>query len=508
MIGGGHNGLVASFYLARAGLAVVLVERREFVGGACATEELFEGYQFSSCSYLAWMLQRKVVDDMELRRHGFSYHSIDPMAFHAYPDGSHFFSWSDEARTQAELARLSEHDSQAYPAWNRFWTRASGLVNHFMLVPPPTLDDLRAHAREIGEEALLDELLRSSIAEICDNYFDDPRIPPAMVQVEEVGDPWTPGGAWPEAYFHANTFTEMGYAVVVGGMGAITQAMARSAVSRGVQIRTGAEVDQILIEDGSARGVRLGSGEEIRSRIVISNADPKRTYLHMVPSDALSQEFRLRVEGLSTATSYLKFHSVMDRLPDISGYIGREAEPNEVSHIHIAPSLEHYRRAHQEAMRGEPANEPIVSLQIPTVYDKTLTRQSGHVVSIWALYAPPKLAESDWEAQRASTGEALIDYVTEYIPNFRKDLREWRLFTPYDLEKRVGLTDGNIRHLDMIASQFMGDRPISGAGYGSPIGGLFLCGAGTHPGGEVTGAPGHNCAHAILDLGLQKPEHR
>jgi phytoene dehydrogenase-like protein len=187
----------------------------------------------------------------------------------------------------------------------------------------------------------------------------------------------------------------------------------------------------------------------------------------------LSASFRKRIEALSTEVSYLKFHSVMDRLPDISRYIAREPQPEDVAYIHIAQSLEQYQQAYHDARHGEVPREPIVHIQIPTVYDSTLTSQQGHIVSIWTQYAPPRLAHGTWDERRQEVGEALIDYVTEYIPNFRRDTREWRLFTPHDLEQRVGLTNGNIRHLDMVPGQFLDQRPFPGSGYASPIEGLY-----------------------------------
>jgi phytoene dehydrogenase-like protein len=499
IVGGGHNGLVAAFYLAQAGLKVTVLERRDFVGGACATEELFEGYRISSCSYVCWMLQSKVIEDMQLRQRGFEYKVLDPIQFNPYRDGSHLFYWMDDDRTQEELRRLSEHDARNYTEYNKFWSRAASLVNHFLLKDPPTLAEVMDYAREQGEEELFEWLLTHSVADVCDRYFEDTRIKASLVQVEDIGDPWAPGSAWAEAYFHCSEFTDLGgYAVVKGGMGAITASMADACRERGVDLRTGTEVEEILVADGRVRGVRLASGEEMEAGLVLSNADPKRTFLKLVDRNALPADFRTQVKNLSTKTSYLKFHAIMDRPPDTSRYLGREPKPEEVSYIHIAPSLEHYRNAYEEIRAGEPATEPIVHIQIPSVYDNTLTERDGHIVSIWALYAPPKLARGTWEERREGVGNALIDYVAEFVPNFRKDMREWRLFTPADLEQRVGLTDGNIRHLDVLPGQFMSQRPMPGAGYSTPLDGLYLCGSGTHPAGEVSGAPGHNAAHAVL----------
>jgi phytoene dehydrogenase-like protein len=494
VVGGGHNGLVAAFYLARAGLRVVVVERRGIVGGACSTEELFEGYRLSTCSYICWILQSKIVADLDLPRHGLACTPIES-SLYLFPDGAHLLFKGHNA--QQEVARLNPRDAANLARWNAFWYRAAGLIQPFMLQDPPSPDQLRLHARSIDEEALLDRLWTSSVADICTGHFEDSRVQGALVHVEDMGDPWAPGSAWTETYHHLGGFTRGG-GVVTGGMGAITQAMASAAAERGAEIRVGAEVTRILTDAGRVRGVRLASGEELVAPTVLSNADPKRTYLRLLEPGAVGPEVRRRVEGLGTRTAYLKFHSIMARLPDVSRYFGREPTPREASHIHISPSLEHFQRAYEQAQRGEPAAEPIVHIQIPSTYDPSLTARDGHAVSIWAMYAPPAPARGTWEERRQEVGEALIDYVSGFLPNFRRDMRAWLLFTPQDLEDRLGLTDGNIRHLDMRPEQFFGQRPMGGAGYRTPIEGLYLCGAGTHPGGEVSGAPGHNAAHAVL----------
>jgi phytoene dehydrogenase-like protein len=498
VVGAGHNGLVCAYYLARAGRRVGVIERRDVIGGACVTEELFPGYRGSSCSYLCWMLEPTVIADLGLRRRGFETRPLDPMAFNPYADGSFFFTRDDPGQTQAEIARLNAHDSAALPAWDDFWRRASLLLEPFILRAPPTDAELWEHARTIGEESLLATLQGSSLTDVCATFFEDSRVSAALVQVEDVGDPWAPGSAWAEAHFHTNGHTGLGYSVVVGGMGAITTAMAEAAVEAGATITPGAPVQRILIDDGRVRGVRLANGREVRAPVVVSNADPKRTLVELIDRGELSEEYLAAIAGTSTRQSYLKFHSVMRRLPDISAYLGRRADPREACSIRIAPSLETFQTAHFEATAGQPASRPIVHIQIPSVYDETLPRRDGYLVSIWAMYAPPKLASGSWPDRREEVGEALIDYVTEFVPNFRSDLEAWMLLTPHDLEDRLALTDGNIRHLDMVPEQLLSHRPLRPGGYATPVGGLYLCGAGTHPGGEVTGAPGHNAAQAIL----------
>jgi phytoene dehydrogenase-like protein len=497
VVGAGHNGLVASFYLARAGLRVMVAERRHLVGGACVTEELMPGYQFSTCSFVAWLLQPRVIADMDLTRHGFRHVLLDPWRTSIYADGTCLRYWDDPADTRREMAGLSPRDADAYPAYQDFWRRATEIIYPFFLTDPPDEAALRRRAREIGEEATLDRLMGSSIADISCGFFEDPRIQAAVVKVGEVGDPWLPGSALTESYFHFTT--PLHQAIPVGGMGAITQAMARSAAAAGVTIRTDAAVERVLVDgDMRARGVRLADGQEIRAGLVISNADPKRTYLGLLEKGVLTTEFEQRVRGLSTATSYLKMHCVLSRLPDLSAHLGPAARPRDAGYLHIAPSLEYFRDAHRAALSGDVAERPVVHIQVPTVYDVAMSSNGDHLASVWVMYAPPALRQGRWEEARQATGEALLAYIDRFLPGFGASVRDWMLLTPQDMADRVGLTGGNIRHLDMVPGQFLAKRPLDGAGYRTPVEGLYLCGAGTHPGGEVTGAPGHNAAHAIL----------
>lgn len=499
IVGGGHNGLVASFYLARAGLSVAVLERRERVGGAAYTEELFPGYRVSSCSYICWNLQQKVIDDLELERHGLLRHPADPIPVLPLRDGQYLAFWEDEARTKEEIARVSPGDADGLDPWLELWRRAAGLVHPFFLRHPPTMEEIRAHAAELGESELLERLQRASIAELAGEHFSDQRVGAALMLVCDIGDPFAPGSAWSEAWWHTNEPNGSVPSVVVGGMGAITEAMARAAVEQGVEIRTESEVAEIRVADGRAAGVRLVDGSELSAGLVVSNADPKRTFLKLLADDAVEPSFRERISALSTKAACLKFHAILDQPLDLSPYLGDDHDPRYSTYVTLAPDgFETYRRAWEQAGAGEIPDEPVCHIQVPTAYDTTLTDRDGEIVSIWTLYAPPRPAAGTWEQRRAEAGEKLIDHVASFIPNFRSAMADWRLFTPLDIEERVGITDGCIRHIDMIPGQLYGDRPLPGAGYGTPIDGLWLCGVGTHPGGEVTGAPGHNAAAAIL----------
>ncbi|REJ87684.1 MAG: NAD(P)/FAD-dependent oxidoreductase [Planctomycetota bacterium] len=500
VVGGGHNGLVCAGYLARAGLSVLVLERRSFVGGAVVTEELFPGYRVSSCSYICHLLQSKIIDDFELRQHGFEVYRLEPSRFQPYPDGRCLFLWDSEEQTREAIARFSTHDANAFPAWQSFWRRAAELIYPYFLTSPPTIAELAAKARGTPDEEFLDRLLTTSMKDLVTDYFDDPAIQGAFIQAQDVGDPAAPGSVWCYSHIKCDLFSRPeDVGIVKGGMGSIAQALAHSIESLGATIQTDATVDRVLVENGQAFGVRLDDGAEITSRIVISNGDPKQTLLKLVDETDLPTEFFRRAKRLKTNTAYLKFHAALSRLPDFSQSVDQDVNPRALANIKVCPSIEYFERSWHEARQGRPASDPVLEIQIPSVYDLTLTDAGRHVMSIWVLYAPVQLAEGTWESRRQEVGEKLIDCVSRYAPDVRDCIVDWSLFTPIDLERRVGLTDGNIRHLDMVPDQFLARRPLSGwSDYGTPIDGLFLCGAGTHPGGEVSGAPGHNAAHSIL----------
>lgn len=499
IVGGGHNGLVAAFYLAREGHSILVLERNQQVGGACVTEELFPGYRMSSCSYMSWNLQAEVAFDMELARHGLESTAIDPMPVVLHQGGPAIAYWSDEARTEAEIAKVRRSDALAYASWNEYWDRAARLVHRFFLSQPPTLAEIWRHAADIGEEELLEDLLTMSIVDVSDRYFEDRRIGCGLVAVCDVGDPALPGTAWSEAWWQTNRANGSTFDVVTGGMGSITQAMAAAAREQGVQIRTGVEVEEVICEAGRTVGVRTTGGEQIPAATVVSNADPKRTLLKLVPRAELPEDFLRAVAGLSTRAAYLKFHAVLDRPLDLTDYLGEGFDPRYGTFVTLsAAAFDSHAHAWDIAKRGEMPPEPVCHLQVPTAYDVTLTEEDGEILSIWVLYAPPRLSDGGWLTRAEAVGEGLIDYVGEFLPGFRSSIRDWKLFTPLEIERRTGMTDGNIRHIDMVPSQLYGRRPLPGAGYRTPISGLYLCGAGTHPGGEVTGAPGRNAAETVI----------
>src|SRR5436190_8342206 len=501
ILGGGHNGLVAAGYLARAGLNVLLLERRDVLGGACVTEELFPGYRFSACSYLCYLLQAKVIEELELRKFGFEVYHIDPWRFLPLPGGNRLLLWDGVEQTQEEIGRFSKRDASNYPRWNAFWERAAGILYPYFLTPPPTVAEIADRLSGTDDEEFFERLLLASMSDVVSEFFESEPARAAFIHAHDVGDPTAPGSAWCYAYIKCTTFSNPeNVGLVRGGMGGITQAMAASARALGATLQTGAQVERILVEDGKAIGVALADGTEIRSRIVVSNADPKRTFLKLIDARHLDSKFTQRIKALKTEAAYFKFHAALKGVPDFSAYFAEgEFDPRFLAEVKICPSIDYFAQAWADAKLGLPSRAPVMEVQVPSAYDPTMAPPGHHVLSIWALYAPTRLSEGTWEDRREAVGELLIDTLAAYAPNLRDILVDWSLFTPADIETRMAMTDGNIRHLDMVPGQFLAQRPVLGwSHYRTPITNLYLCGAGTHPGGEVTGAPGHNAAAVIL----------
>ena len=507
IVGAGHNGLVAAGYLARAGLDVEMLERRDVVGGAAVTEEWFPGFDISTCSYICHMLQKKVIDDLELRRYGFYVYSLDPARIFPHPSGNVIRLWHDDARTADEIREFSPHDADAWTEWADFWTRSVRILSDYYLSPPPSLAELSARFRDEGEEELLETLLTVPFRDLIDRYFESDEVR-AMVSTGsfDMGDISAPGSAYISALYRYGAYRDdmENYGIVQGGMGAITQSMKRSAEANGVSIRTGVEVSRILTEGERAVGVELSDGEVVHADLVVSNADPKRTFLGLLGDSELDEDFVDEVRALKTESASAKLLCSLKELPDFSTYLGSEHDPKDLAMVVLCPSIDSPEKAWDDSRNGRIPETPMIQVQIPSVYDDTIAPDGHHVLSIWAHFLPPHVAEGSWDDSRQEFGESLIDLVSEYAPNLRDAIVDWILLTPEDIEDRIGLTDGNIRHIDMVPQQMMSRRPLPGwTDYRTPVRGLYMCGSGTHPGGEVTGAPGHNAAHVIMeDLGM------
>ena len=503
IVGAGHNGLVAAYYLARAGIDVTVLERAERVGGGAVTDELFPGYRIGTCAYICHMLQRRVIDDMELRRHGLHIYPLDPAALILYPDGDTLRFWHDHERTDEEVALMSPRDRGAWPRWIEFWEEAARLLQRYFLSEPPTFDEIRNDVAGTKYEAVWDRLLNVPVRTMAEDYFEDQRIVAAAIGSGDYGAISEPGSALAQAYFKMSLLTaDEDLGIVRGGMGGVTQAMANAAQEAGVEIRTSAPVDSIIVRDGRAVGVRLETSEEIEAEIVVSNADPKTTFTKLIDACSLPagfQGFAKKVQGLSTRSASLKLHAALNRLPDFSKYLRSGDAETVAAMVRIMPSADYLEASWRDAMNGVPTRYPIMQLQIPTVFDPTLAPPGKHVMSIWVTFEPSHPRAGSWAEIKRDVGNALLDQLESYLPDVRDCIEQWDLFTPADIGERVGMTDGNIRHLDIVPGQMFANRSLPGcAPYRTPVPGLYMCGSGMHPGGEVSGAPGHNAAHAVI----------
>ncbi len=514
--GAGHNGLVTAAYLAAAGYKVLVLEKREMVGGCAVTEELWPGYRVSSASYLTSLLQEKVVRDLELERYGYRVDAKDPAFFSPFPDGRHLYMWQDERKTLAEIAKFSARDAGRLAAYEAHLERLAVVVESMLLetppeFPPQRLGDFADYIKLLGrmrglsraELVGLVKIFTQSAADLLDEWFESEELKVTLATdgvIGANGGPRSPGTAY--ILLHhcmGGVGGKRGlWGFVRGGMGAVSEAMAASARARGVEIRVNAPVRQIRVTGERADGVVLENGDEIASDIVVSNLDPKLTFLKLVeerhlPADFVQQIRRFRSEGTSC-----KINLALSGLPEFTALPGAPA-PHHRATMHICPSIEYVERAWDDAKYGRPSERPLLEMTVPTMYDPSLAPAGKHVMGIFLQYAPYTLKNATWDQLREPFGDRVIDLIAEYAPNIRRIVEHRQVLTPLDLERRFGLTGGNIFHGEMSLDQMFIMRPLAGwARHRTPLKGLYLCGSGTHPGGGVMGAPGHNAAREIL----------
>jgi len=517
IIGAGHNGLVTAGYLARSGLKVLVLEARELPGGACVTEELWPGFHVSTAAYLCSLLQPRIVKDLELERFGYVVDAKDPAFFSPFPNGRYLFTWQDRARTLAEIAKFSKRDAGAYPRYEDHLERLAQFIEPLLLTTPPSLPPtsasdlieylrLAARVRKLGraDTAALVKIFTQSAAEFLDEWFESDELKVTLATdgvIGANGGPMSPGTAYVLLHHCMGGVGGVRglWGFVRGGMGSISQAMAASAQSRGAEIRCSAKVVRVLVRDGTAAGVVLAQGEEIASRIVISCADPRRTFLGLVEPAHLPEEFVQAIRRFRSEGTSLKMNLALSGLPDFRCLPGAEAAPQHRATMHICPSVAYLEKAWDDAKYGKPSERPLIEMTIPTLYDQTLAPPGKHILGIFLQYAPYTLAGGCWDDLRESYADHVLDLIAEYAPNVPSLVLHRQVLTPLDLERVYGLSGGNIFHGEMSLDQMFFLRPAAGwAQYRTPLKRLYLCGSGAHPGGGVMGAPGFNAARAIL----------
>ncbi|MDP8921480.1 MAG: NAD(P)/FAD-dependent oxidoreductase [Chloroflexota bacterium] len=517
VVGGGHNGLVCAAYLARAGLDVLVLERRQVLGGASVTEELFPGYRVSTAAYLLSLLQPKVVTDLQLHRFGYHVMPKDPPYFSPRLDGRAFFMWRDMGRTLAEIAKLSPRDAKRYPEYEAMLDRVTAFVEPLLLQPPSAvpprraldlLDPVRVAARAAKlprrELAEIQRMFTQSAAELLDDWFESEPLKAALVTDGVIGanaGPMSPGTAY--VLLHHQMGRAAGprglWGFVRGGMGAVSLAIAGADRAAGAEIRTDAPVARILTRDGTAHGVALENGDELQARVVVSNADPKRTFLRLVEPGVLPPDFVAEVERYRCEGSSFKLNLAVGELPSWVACPGTTLGPQHMGTAHVAPSVEYVERAWDDAKYGHPSRSPMIEIGIPTAYDPDLAPPGKHLLSLFVQYAPYRLAEGSWEQERERFADRVVALLGEYAPNLPGAIEHRFALSPVDLEARFGLTGGHIFHGELSLGQIFANRPLPGwSRYLTPLRNLYLCGSGTHPGGGVMGASGHNAAQAVL----------
>ncbi|MGB5078099.1 MAG: NAD(P)/FAD-dependent oxidoreductase [Sphingorhabdus sp.] len=511
IIGGGHNGLVCAFYLARAGLKVRIVERRAVVGGAAVTQEFHPGFRNSVASYTVSLLQPKVISDMKLADHGYRVIERPISNFLPQEDGGFLKLGGGLERTQKEFARFSERDARALPAYYEMLEGVADVLRDLALKSPPnvgggikTLIDGVIQGRGLMKLSLSQqrdvlELFTKSARTFLDSWFESEAVKAAFGFDAVVGNyasPDTPGSAY--VLLH-HVFGEVNgkkgaWGHSIGGMGAITDIMAKVCRTHGVEISLEAPVKRVIVEGGKATGVLLESGEEVMGDCVISNVGPKILYERMFADGDLEPEFRRRIKAFKAGSGTFRMNVALSELPRFTCL----PEPGEhhQSGIIIAPTLDYMDQAFLDAKRYGWSKKPIVEILIPSTVDDSLAPPGQHVASLFCQQFAP---DHDWNADEDKAADTIIETVEAYAPGFRRSILGRQVLSPKGLEQMFGLAGGDIMHGNMSLDQLWAARPVLGNGaYRGPLKGLYMCGAGTHPGGGVTGAPGHNCAAEIL----------
>jgi phytoene dehydrogenase-like protein len=515
IIGGGHNGLVCACYLAGAGLSVAVFERRGVVGGAAVTEEFHPGFRNSTASYTVSLLHPTVIRDLKLVQHGLSIVERPLANFLPLSATECLSVGGGMVATQAELARFSRRDAAALPDYYAMLERAADVLRSLLLETPPNLGGgltewLRAwkvggRLKRLTLPGCRDvlDLFAKSAGDLLDRWFESEPIKAAFGFDAIVGNfasPYTPGSAYVLLHHVIGEVNgkrgQWGH--VIGGMGAISAALAREARARGVAIFTDAAVARVNVRDRRAVGITLADGAEVAARRVVANVDPKLLYLRLIDAAALDADFLRRIAAYRCASATFRMNVALDALPQF------ECRPGDGPHLRsgiiIGPSLAYMERAYFDARQHGWSRAPIIEMLIPSLVDPTLAPPGKHVASLFCQHANPKLADGrSWDDAKDAVADLMLDTVTRYAPNFRACVIARRSLSPADLEREFGLSGGDIFHGQLTLDQLFSARPVLGHGnYRGPLEGLYMCGAGTHPGGGVSGIPGHNAAREIL----------
>jgi phytoene dehydrogenase-like protein len=520
IVGGGHNGLVCAAYLAAAGLKVTVLERRGVVGGAAVTEEFHPGFRNSVAAYTVSLLNPKVIRDLDLPRHGLRI--VERKLANFLPLDESSYLKVGAGQTAQEVAKFSARDAGRLTAYGERLDVIADVLRDLVLQTPPNvtaggwlqaLPEMLRGARQAKRIARLDlpmrrellDLFVKSAGDYLDSWFESAPIKAAYGFDGVVGNYASPYAAGSAYVLLHHVFGEVNgkkgaWGHAIGGMGAITQAMAKAAAARGVEIRVASPVREVLVEGGRAVGVVTDKGEAIRARSVVSNLNPKLLYGSLIDSSVLPQDFRERIAHWRCGSGTFRMNVALAELPDFKALPGRVAADHHTAGIIMAPSLGYMDQAYLDAKAGGWSKRPIVEMLIPSTLDDSLAPPGQHVASLFCQHVAPVLPnDASWDTHREEVADVMIDLVNSHAPNFKAAVLGRQIMSPLDLERTFGLIGGDIFHGALSLDQLFSARPMLGHGdYRGPLKALYMCGSGTHPGGGVTGAPGHNAAREII----------
>jgi phytoene dehydrogenase-like protein len=504
VIGAGHNGLITAGYLARAGKKVLVVEARDVVGGACTSEELIPGATWSSCAFIASLLRPEIIADLELERYGLEMYQTEANEVSIFPDGSHLFVWRDMDKTLREIEKFSKSDAGAFLDFGLRVKKFASILTPFLMSPAPSRSQVLAAFEAADAEDLFNEMVLLSTKDLLDRYFENEHIKGLFTffgMISVWGGPSTPGTGYVYGHHSVGEFkgTLGQWGFVKGGMGGITQAMARSAEAHGTEIRLNSPVRKVVVDRGRASGVELASGEIISARTVISNADPQRSMLQLLPAGAIDAKLTAKLEDYDARGSMARIHLLIDELPDYIGFPAGEFGPQHQAQAIMGASIENFERAWEAERRGEIPDDFVIEAVIQSTHDSSLAPAGKHTMTLGVQQLPFELTGTDWDTIRDEWADRVLEVLFRYAPNLRGHILERVIITPKDLERDYGLTGGNIFHGAMFFDQLFNNRPTPElADYRTPVAGYYLCGSGTHPGGGVMGANGHNAAQVVI----------